>query len=236
MSISKWLGVGAGWFLAGPLGAIIGYYIGKNFFDGKNDQAKAYELSLLILSSLVIRSDGKVQKVELDYVKKFFVSTFGIQKANKYFAIFNKLNKQKLIDKLRPVCQQLNSHINHSARLQIIHFLFGVSASDNEIHSSEIAMIHKISSYLNINSYDFESIKSMFINQGGSQNNLDKWYAILEVEKSASMEEIKKAHRKMVRKYHPDRLQGVSEDIVKLAEEKFLLVQKAYENIIKSKS
>ena len=177
-----------------------------------------------------------MQKVELDYVKKFFVSTFGIQKANKYFAIFNKLNKQKLIDQLRPVCQQLNSHINHSARLQIIHFLFGVSASDNEIHSSEIAMIHKISSYLNINSYDFESIKSMFINQGGSQNNLDKWYAILEVEKSASMEEIKKAHRKMVRKYHPDRLQGVSEDIVKLAEEKFLLVQKAYENIIKSKS
>ena len=59
--------------------------------------------------------------------------------------------------------------------------------------------------------------------------------SILEVEKSASMEEIKKAHRKMVRKYHPDRLQGVSEDIVKLAEEKFLLVQKAYENIIKSK-
>ena len=71
MSISKWLGVGAGWFLAGPIGAIIGDYIGKNFFDGKNDQAKAYELSLLILSSLVIRSDGKVQKVELDYVKKF---------------------------------------------------------------------------------------------------------------------------------------------------------------------
>ena len=236
MSISKWLGVGAGWFLAGPIGAIIGYYIGKNFFDGKNDQAKAYELSLLILSSLVIRSDGKVQKVELDYVKKFFVNTFGIQKANKYFSIFNKLNKHTLTNQIRPVCQQLNAYVNHSSRLQIIHFLFGVSASDNEIHSSEIDMINKIASYLNINSYDFESIKSMFINQGNSQNNLDKWYAILEVDKNASMEEIKKAHRKMVRKYHPDRLQGVSEDIVKLAEEKFLLVQKAYENIIKNKS
>ena len=76
----------------------------------------------------------------------------------------------------------------------------------------------------------------MFITQGKSQNNLDKWYAILKVDKNASMGEIKKAHRKMVRKYHPDRLQGVSEDIVKLAEEKFLLVQKAYENIIKNKS
>tara|TARA_B100000214_G_scaffold303139_1_gene233808 strand:- start:9218 stop:9928 length:711 start_codon:yes stop_codon:yes gene_type:complete len=236
MSISKWLGVGAGWFLAGPIGAIIGYYIGKNFFDGKNDQEKAYELSLLILASLVIRSDGKVQKVELDYVKKFFVSTFGIQKANKYFSIFNKLNKQKLTHQIRPVCQQLNTYVNHSSRLQIIHFLFGVSASDNEIHTSEIDMISQIASYLNINSYDFESIKSMFITKGGSQNDLEKWYVILELDKNASIEEIKKAHRKMVRKYHPDRLQGVSKDIVKLAEEKFLLVQKAYENIIKSKS
>ena len=85
MSLSKWVGIGAGWFLAGPIGAIIGYYISKSFFDGKNDQAKAYELSLLILSSLVIKSDGRIVKAELEYVKKFFTDTFGVQKANKYF-------------------------------------------------------------------------------------------------------------------------------------------------------
>ena len=65
MALSKWVGIGAGWFLAGPIGAIIGYYISKSFFDGKNDQAKAYEISLLILSSLVIKSDGKIVKAEL---------------------------------------------------------------------------------------------------------------------------------------------------------------------------
>ena len=75
----------------------------------------------------------------------------------------------------------------------------------------------------------------MFIAQG-SIHSLDKWFKILEIEKNASDEEIKKAHRKMVMKYHPDKLQGVSEDIVKLAEEKFRLVQDAYENIMKSKS
>ena len=42
MSLGKWVGVGAGWFLAGPIGAIIGYYISKSFFNGKNDQEKAY--------------------------------------------------------------------------------------------------------------------------------------------------------------------------------------------------
>jgi len=235
MSLGKWVGIGAGWFFAGPIGAIIGYYISKSFFDGKNDQAKAYELSLLILSSLVIKSDGRIVKQELDYVKKFFVDTFGTQKANKYFDIFNKLNKQSLRTKLRPVCQQLNSYVNHAARLQIIHFLFGVSASDNEIHPSEIELIYKISGYLNINKYDFESIKSMFLNNGET-STLDKWFAILELDKSASDIEIKKAHRKMVIKYHPDKLQGVSPDIIKLAEDKFLLVQEAYEKIMKNRS
>ena len=235
MSLGKWVGIGAGWFFAGPIGAIIGYYIGKSFFDGKNDQQKAYELSLLILSSLVIKSDGKILKAELDYVKQFFVNTFGVQKANKYFEVFNKLNKQSLSSQLRPVCQQLNSCINHSSRLQIIHFLFGISASDNEIHPSEIKLINKIAGYLNISQYDFESIQSMFMSQG-SANSLDKWFKILAIDKNASEAEIKKAHRKMVIKYHPDKLQGVSEDIIKLAEEKFLLVQQAYENIMKSKS
>ena len=75
----------------------------------------------------------------------------------------------------------------------------------------------------------------MFIAQG-SIHSLDKWFKILEIEKNASDEEIKKAHRKMVIKYHPDKLQCVSEDIVKLAEEKFRLVQDAYEHIMKSKS
>ncbi len=235
MSLSKWVGIGAGWFLAGPIGAIIGYYIGKNFFTGKNDNAKAYEISLLILSSLVIKSDGRIVKLELDYVKKFFVNTFGVQKANKYFEIFNKLNKQSLNSQLRPICKQLNSYVNHASRLQIIHFLFGVSASDSEIHPSEIDLINKIARYLNINQYDFESIQSMFL-KTDSNNSLDRWYSILEIKNSASDAEIKKAHRKMVSKYHPDKLQGVSSDIVKLAEEKFLLVQQAYENIMKSKA
>ena len=111
MSLGKWFGVGAGWFLAGPIGAIIGYYIGRNFFDGKNDQAQAYELSLLILSSLVIKSDGKIVKAELDYVKRFFVDTFGANKANKYFAIFNKLNKQSTTGNHR---QPQSTTINHN--------------------------------------------------------------------------------------------------------------------------
>ena len=233
MSIGKWVGIGAGWFFGGPIGAIIGYYIGKNFFTGKNDNEKAYEVSLLILASLVIKADGKVRKEELNYVKDFFTRTFGQVKSKKYYEIFNTLNKQSLSSKLRAICLQLTQSINHASRLQIIHFLFGVASSDNEIHQTEINVINKIATYLNVSSQDFQSISAMFV-KGAS--TIDTYYKILEVDKNSSTDEIKKSYRKLVMKYHPDKLQGVSEDIVKLANEKFLSIQQAYEKVMQHRT
>ena len=232
MSNGKWIGAAAGWFFAGPIGGIIGYYVGKNVFASKVDNKTAFEISLLILSSVVIKADGKVLKSELEYVKKFFTNTFGTTKSNEYFRMFNNLNKQDYSSKLRQVCLQLNSHINHSSRLEIIHFLFGVSAADNEIHPNEIEKIKSIANYMNINSYDFESIQSMFLSKG---SNSEKWYTILGISKDATDTEVKKAYRKMAVKYHPDKLIGVSDDIKKLAEEKFLVVKESYEQIMKGR-
>ena len=73
----------------------------------------------------------------------------------------------------------------------------------------------------------------MFVKGGSS---LENYYKILEVDKNASNEEIKKSYRKLVMKYHPDKLQGVSDDIVRLANEKFLTIQEAYEKIMQSRS
>lgn len=76
---------------------------------------------------------------------------------------------------------------------------------------------------------DFESIKAMFF------KNPDSAYKILEVERSASVPEIKKAYREMVKKYHPDKLQHMDEVYRKGAEEKFRKVQEAYEQLQKER-
>ncbi|HKL38066.1 MAG TPA: DnaJ domain-containing protein, partial [Bacteroidales bacterium] len=61
-------------------------------------------------------------------------------------------------------------------------------------------------------------------------------YRILEVDPSASNEEIKKAYRQMANKYHPDKVSHLGEDFQQAANEKFQKVNEAYEKIKKERN
>ena len=56
-------------------------------------------------------------------------------------------------------------------------------------------------------------------------------YTILEVDRNATAEEIKKAYRRLVNKYHPDKVVHLGEEFKKLAEKHFKEVQEAYQTI-----
>ena len=56
-------------------------------------------------------------------------------------------------------------------------------------------------------------------------------YSILGISRDASDEEVKKAYRKLSRKYHPDA--NIDNPNKEQAEEKFKQVQQAYEKIMK---
>lgn len=61
------------------------------------------------------------------------------------------------------------------------------------------------------------------------------WYKILEVKKDASEEEIKKAKRELMKKYHPDWHPNASEEELKELNEKTNLVLRAWEYYEKNK-
>ena len=241
----KWIGAGLGWALAGPIGAIFGLILG-NAVDIANEEDKHkkqtrktnqtkrentkpgdFELSFLILSAIVIKADGKVDKRELDFVRAYFIDLYGKTKARNAFKMFNGIIKKKV--PTTKVCKQIRENMDHASRLQLIHFLFGVAKADGEIHHKEIEEIKKIAGYLYISMVDFESIKAMFIDP------VIDAYKVLEIEKTASDTEIKIAYRKMVKKYHPDKVRHLGAEYQKGAEEKFKQVQKAYEIIQKKR-
>ncbi len=183
-----------------------------------------FELHLLSLCSIVIKADGKVSQRELDYVRQYFLSTYGKEKANAIFRTFNEVIKKKEISTQR-ICAFMTQRTRYEVRLQLLHFLFGIAQADGHVSTPEINKIEEIAGYLRVGHIDFESIKAMFI------KSVDNAYKILEIEKKATDDEVKKAYRTMAKKYHPDKVVTENEAIKKGAEEKFKQVQKAYEEI-----
>jgi DnaJ like chaperone protein len=241
-SISKFLGATLGWTFAGPIGGILGFLVGS-FVDefalkepeelqgskGTADTSSGdFEISLLVLAAIVIKADGNVNQRELHYVRNTFIGMYGKERAARSFKIFKGIIQNDKVS-TQQVCMQINQHMNHASRLQLLHFLFNVARADGQVGEAEMQKIHTISGYLNINSSDFHSIRAMFYKE------VDSAYKILEIEKSASHEDVKMAYRKMVKKYHPDKLRGLGAEHVKGAEEKFRQVQKAYEQIQKER-
>jgi DnaJ like chaperone protein len=235
MSFAKWIGASIGWSFGGPIGAIIGLALGSlvDNSSGKSQtqnrmraqtQPGDFEVSLLILASLVIKADGKQDRRELDFVRRQFVQMYGKARANQAFRLFKAINQQSNIS-LRQVCLQIQQMMDHASRLQLLHFLFGIAKADGAVAASEVSVIEQIAQYLRISANDFQSIKAMFYS---SQANA---YKILEIEKGASPQAIKKAYRKMAKKFHPDKVQHLGEAHQKGAEEKFRKVQEAYEQL-----
>ena len=188
-----------------------------------------FQLNLLSLSALIIKADGKVQQKELDFVRSFFISQYGKDRADSIFKTFNTEIKKETqhLDQLTRVFVQQTAY---ETRLQILHFLFGIANADGQISEVELQKLSQVASGMRLRLPDFESIKAMFI------KNTDNAYKILEVEPNASSVEIKSSYRKMVKKYHPDKLRGQDPAMIKGAEEKFRQVQKAYETLMSQKN
>lgn len=238
----KWIAALLGFMFYGFRGALLGFIIGslldsltsssrggfKVFTEKERVTPGDFELHLLSLSAIVIRVDGKVSQQEMDYVRSYFVQSYGKERANAIFRTFNEVVNKREMNEAR-IAQFLAERTQYAARLQIVHFLFSIANADGHVSQAEANKIREIARYLRLGIKDFESIMAMFF------KTTDNAYKILEIDKSATDAEVKKAFRTMAKKYHPDKIQNMDEAYIKGAEEKFRKVQEAYEQIQKER-
>ncbi len=59
-------------------------------------------------------------------------------------------------------------------------------------------------------------------------------YQVLGIERNASKEEVKKAYRKLVGTYHPDKVSHLGNEFRDLAEKRFREIQEAYQELTKT--
>lgn len=252
----KWVGAALGWILGGGFwGALLGFFIGS-FLDGFTFVANIngrrmgggpgfadfdsysagynpmnarqdFVRSLLALSAVMMKADGKVLKSELDYVKRFLVVQFGEDATRQLLPQLRALLDQQI--NTAEICRRLQMYMPEAQRVQLLHYLFGIAKADGVVSQAESDLIETLAVQMGVSDADFGSLKAMYFRDAGAD------YKILEVEPTATDEEVKKAYRKMALRFHPDRVIDLGEEAQKAAKERFQHIQDAYENIRKQR-
>lgn len=242
----KWLGGALGWVLSGPIGGVIGFAIGSIFdnatlepnsgakgsgFENSGTQTQTaagdFNISLLVLCAAVMKADGRVVVGELEYVKAFFKRHYGEERAKQFLLLLRDTLKKDF--SARQVCLQIKQYMDHASRLQLLHLLYGVANADGSIDQRELTEIENIAGWLGISEADSMSLRAMYY------KDVTHAYEVLELTENATDEEIKKAYRKLVVKYHPDKVSHLGEEMQAAANEKFQRMQAAYETIKKQR-
>ncbi len=236
--LGSFLGASIGWWTLGPIGAIMGLVLGhlseeqSSFIKGSRQSSEqqarsGFLATLLVLVAAVMKADGKVLRSELDFVKRSLVATFGEKDAGKALLMLRDILNQDIpVDE---VVHQARVNINYASKVQLMHLLYGIALADGQISGEEQRSLQHIASGLGISRSDMEAIVSMFLKDASAA------YKVLEVEKTASNEELKKAYKKMAVRFHPDKVAHLGDDIRKDAERKFQKINAAYEQIKKER-
>ena len=260
-NLLKWLFLGLGWAVGGPIGGILGYYIGKAISpdspriddgdDGGGHRGpyrntgtqQDVNVALMVLIAAVMKADGQVKRSELDYVKRFLLANYGEERGKQMLKVLQQMVERDIpIDQ---VCQQIKVNTDYNTRYHMVDFLFGIGGADGAFHPTEINMLRLIAQYLGISSTDYTSIferhvgysDSGYSSQSGrsrsstSSTHNKDPYRVLGIDRSASDDEVKKAYRKMAMKYHPDRVAGMSEEMQRNAAEQMKEINEAYDHI-----
>ena len=188
------------------------------------EQRNSFFISLLILSSAVIKADGQVSQSELNCVREFIRRNFGDSAVDEAMRMLDGLNRQQV--NIYSVGDQIASNMNYSQRLQLFHYLVQIATADGNFSKSEKSVIEAIGAVIRLQNSDINSVIAMFYKE-----NDESAYAVLGISPSATDDEVKSAYRRMAMKNHPDKVATLGPEVQKAAEEKFRQIQDAYEII-----
>ena len=275
MGSAKWIVGFLGWVSGGPIGALLGYFIGSavdkfidvarqlpgggSGYDGSGyggytgrtggsgyggytggaggytqstgnrgytaeQQRNSFFISLLVLSSAVMKADGQVLQSERDCAREFIRRNFGENAVDEAMRMLDSFNRQQV--NIYSVGDQIASNMNYSQRLQLFHYLVQIATADGVFSKSEKSVLEAIGAVIRLNNSDINSVIAMFYKETD-----ESAYAVLGISPNATDDEVKSAYRRMAMKNHPDKVSTLGPEVQKAAEEKFRQVQEAYETI-----
>ena len=194
----------------------------------------------LALGARLMIIDYPSSKGKIQFINQYF---------NRYFKFANYNFSDSLVFSFRhpiqtkTVTDWMKMHLKtERQRSQVVYFLTGLAMVRGSLNQKELVFLNHINAELDLKPSNLTQILSIFATyqqnrkQTGakqpSPNNKKYAFEILNVSMDTSQEEIKKAYRKLAKIHHPDHFATGSLSQQKMAAEKFIEIQRAYEALI----
>ncbi len=248
--LGKIIGGTMGFFIGGPLGLIAGIAFG-NLFDSSNTQSDSSRISsfssidqtqmvffvgAFSMLAKMVTSDGSMVSSERQKIEEFITRDLklGQEGRNAALKVFNAaLGNSGSFEQFAIQFYQNFAHERSLLEL-MMDVLVRVAAADGDISAPEMSLINSAAKIFRINESLLASIIKRYSSISASPS---KAYSVLNLTPDASIDEIKKAYRKLSIEFHPDTVasKGLPEEFTRFATEKFRAIQEAYETIKKER-
>ena|SRR6218665_1146900 len=194
----------------------------------------------LALGAKLILLDYHETKNKTQFINQYFHRYF--TKANYNFGD-SLMFSLKYPIQTKTITDWMKVHLkDEGSRSQIIYFLTGLALVSGNVNSRELNFLKQINLDLNLPADNLTRIIAIYASyqqhkekeakkvQRKSSKNY--FYEILGIPLNSTQEEIKKAYRKLVKIHHPDNFATGTESQQKMAAEKFVEIQNAYEELL----
>jgi len=237
-AVSIWdkvIGGAAGFAVGGPLGALLGaiagHLAGKVLIDQGTPGAAAtagtdnrtFAVAVIVLGAKMAKADGVVTDDEIAVFKSLF--KVPKQELANVARLFNEARRDAT--GFEPYARQVAELFKATpARLEeLLGALARIAAADGAIDAAELDYMKRVARIFGLDDAVVERLRRQH------DLGLADPYKVLGVGRRATDEDVKAAHRALVRKHHPDQVAAHGAQAVAEATERVARINDAYDRI-----
>ena len=180
---------------------------------------------LIALCMVVARTEGHPSAKKLRTMQDFFVKNFKLIGPD--VSDLRQVMKRRLPPQPEGLIQRVTRRFPAMEPQAIVRLLGEIARSDSPITPDEAHCIKRVAVRLGVNADRWSAMSD------GLELGVMSHCKVLGVPKDASVDEIKKAYRALIRQYHPDRVASLPVEFRQLAEKKSKELREAYEGLLK---
>ncbi|WP_227284154.1 MULTISPECIES: molecular chaperone DjiA [Paracoccaceae] len=190
------------------------------------ERSVAFTIAVIALSAKMAKADGLVTRDEVTAFREVFQVPAEEEEAAS--RVFN-LAREDVAGFEEYAARIARMFADNPAVLSdLMEGLFHIACADGAYHPKEDMFLERVAEIFGMSPRDFTSLRARHVPDAAPDP-----YAVLGVDSTMPLEEIRAVWRSQVRETHPDRMmgRGVPEEAIRLAEMRLRSINRAWEEI-----